>query len=142
MMSLPAGRPATEVTSKARRQRFTAEEKIRVLREATACTARGEPGAPLGREALYSPHVIKWREQAERGKFAGLTAKKRGPEAKVTDARDKQLAEQQRTIAKLALRGSARRRSSRWAASRERRGSDFVRVTLAERHDPSLSRWP
>jgi transposase len=34
----------------------------------------------------------------------GLTPKRRGPEPKVVDARDKQLAEQQRTIAKLTRR--------------------------------------
>ena len=58
----------------------------------------------LRREGLYSSHLIKWREQAERGQIAGLTPKKRGPEPKVADARDKQLAEQQRAIAKLTRR--------------------------------------
>jgi transposase len=104
VMSLPAGRPATEVTPKAKRRRFTAEEKIRILREAAACTARGEQGALLRREGLYSSHLIKWREQAERGQLAGLTPKKRGPEPKVADVRDRQLAEQQRTIEKLTRR--------------------------------------
>ena len=101
---LPAGRPATEVTAKAKRRKFTAEEKSRILREAAACTRRGDLGALLRREGLYSSHLIKWREQAERGEIAGLTPKRRGPEPKVVDARDKQLAEQQRTIAKLTRR--------------------------------------
>jgi transposase len=104
VMSLPAGRPATEVTSKARRRKFTAEYKSRILREAAVCSARGEVGALLRREGLYSSHLIKWREQAERGQIAGLTPKKRGPPAKVADARDKQLAEQQRAITKLTRR--------------------------------------
>jgi transposase-like protein len=104
VMSLPAGRPVSEVTPKAKRRRFTAEEKSRILREAAGCTQRGELGALLRREGLYSSHLAKWREQAERGQIAGLTPKKRGPEPKVVDARDKQLAEQQRTIAKLARR--------------------------------------
>jgi transposase len=104
VVSLPAGRPATEVTPKAKRRRFTAEEKRRILREAAACTERGEIGALLRREGLYSSHLMKWREQAERGEIAGLTPKKRGPEPKVVDARDKQLADQQRLIAKLTQR--------------------------------------
>jgi transposase len=104
VMSLPAGRPATEVTSKARRRKFTAEYKSRILREAAVCSARGEVGALLRREGLYSSHLIKWREQAERGQIAGLMPKKRGPAPKVADARDKQLAEQQRAIAKLTRR--------------------------------------
>jgi transposase len=104
VVSLPAGRPATEVTPKARRRKFTAEEKRRILQEAAACSQRGELGALLRREGLYSSHLVKWREQAERGEIAGLTPKKRGPESKVVDARDKQLAEQQRLIAKLTRR--------------------------------------
>ena len=104
VVSLPAGRPATEVTPKAKRRKFTAEEKRRILREAAACTERGEIGALLRREGLYSSHLMKWREQAERGEIAGLTPKKRGPEPKVVDARDKQLADQQRLIAKLTQR--------------------------------------
>jgi transposase-like protein len=104
VVSLPAGRPATEVTAKAKRRRFTAEEKRRVLQAAAACTQRGELGALLRREGLYSSHLMKWREQAERGEITGLTPKKRGPEPKVIDARDKQLAEQQRLIAKLTRR--------------------------------------
>jgi transposase len=104
VVSLPAGRPATEVTAKAKRRRFTAEEKRRILQAAAACTQRGELGALLRREGLYSSHLMKWREQAERGEIAGLTPKKRGPEPKVIDARDKQLAEQQRLIAKLTRR--------------------------------------
>jgi transposase len=104
VVSLPAGRPATEVTAKAKRRRFSAEEKRRVLQAAAACTQRGELGALLRREGLYSSHLMKWREQAERGEIAGLTPKKRGPEPKVVDARDKQLAEQQRLIAKLTRR--------------------------------------
>jgi transposase-like protein len=104
VMSLPAERPATEVTPKAKRRKFTAEEKRRILREAAACTQRGEVGALLRREGLYSSHLIKWREQAERGQLAALAPKKRGPEPKISDARDKQLAEQQRMIAKLTRR--------------------------------------
>jgi len=39
----------TEVVAKARRRRFTAAEKLRVLREADRCTKPGELGALLRR---------------------------------------------------------------------------------------------
>ena len=47
----------TEVTSKPERRRFTAEYKLKVLREADACK-RGELGALLRREGLYSSHLV------------------------------------------------------------------------------------
>ena len=44
----------TEVTAKPKRRRFSAQEKLRVLRGAEACTKPGEIGALLRREGLYS----------------------------------------------------------------------------------------
>jgi transposase len=68
-----------EVLAKASRRRFTAEYKLKILREAEACTEPGEIGALLRREGLYSSHLTTWRAQRERGELAGLTPKKRGP---------------------------------------------------------------
>ncbi len=47
----------TEVSSKARRRRFAAEHKRKVLQEADACTKQGELAALLRREGLYSTHL-------------------------------------------------------------------------------------
>ena len=104
VMSLTAGRPETEVTEKAKRRRYTAEHKVRVLREADACTKAGELGALLRREGLYSSHLTSWRAQATRGELAGLEPKKRGPKPKAVDPRDKQLATLERENAKLKRR--------------------------------------
>ena len=104
VMSLTAGRPETEVTEKAKRRRYTAEFKARMLREAEACTKPGELGALLRREGLYSSHLTSWRAQAARGELAALEPKKRGPKAKVIDPRDTQLAALERENAKLQLR--------------------------------------
>jgi transposase-like protein len=104
VMSLTAGRPETEVTEKAKRRRYTAEHKVRVLREADACTKAGELGALLRREGLYSSHLTSWRAQATRGELAGLEPKKRGPKPKAVDPRDKQLAALERENAKLKRR--------------------------------------
>jgi hypothetical protein len=51
----------TEVTSKAKRRRLTAEHKTKVQQEADACTESGQIGALLRREGLYSSHLVTWR---------------------------------------------------------------------------------
>ena len=73
----------TEVTAKAQRPRFTAAEKLRVLREADRCTKPGELSALLRREGLYSSHLSTWRAARSRGELAGLTlgARRRSPAA-------------------------------------------------------------
>lgn len=104
VMSQPAVRPETEVTEKPKRRRHSAEFKARILREAEACTQPGELGAMLRREGLYSSHLATWRSQAARGQIAALEPKKRGPKAKVVDARDRQVAELQRELVRATRR--------------------------------------
>ncbi len=60
------------------RRRFTAEYKLRILREAEACSGRGELGALLRREGLYSSNLTQWRKQRQREEREGLS-RKRGP---------------------------------------------------------------
>ena len=59
-------RPDPEVPERAKRRRFTAEYKLRIVQEASRCGA-GELGALLRREGLYSSHLSKWREQLDAG---------------------------------------------------------------------------
>src|SRR2546427_4814519 len=94
----------TEVVAKARRRRFTAAEKLRVLREADRCTKAGEVSALLRREGLYSSHLATWRAARSRGELAGLAPRARGPKAKPVDPRDKKLIEQAREITRLQAR--------------------------------------
>ena len=94
----------TEVVAKAARRRFTAAEKLRVLREADRCTKPGELSALLRREGLYSSHLSTWRVARRNGELAGLTPRPRGPQAKPVDPRDKKLVEQAREIARLQAR--------------------------------------
>jgi transposase-like protein len=61
-----------------RRRRFTAGYKQRILAEANRCTERGELGALLRREGLYSSHLTRWREQRRAGQ---LEPQKRGRKA-------------------------------------------------------------
>jgi transposase len=104
--SLEAPRMAveTEVVAKAARRRFTAAEKLRVLREADHCTRPGELSALLRREGLYSSHLSAWRVARRNGELAGLTPRARGPKAKPVDPRDQKIAELERQTRKLQAR--------------------------------------
>ncbi len=50
-------RNEVEVLAKATRRRFSAEYKLKVLREADTCTRPGDIGALLRREGLYSSNL-------------------------------------------------------------------------------------
>ena len=67
-----AGVADPELVAQARRRRFTAEYKLRVLREAEACSRRGEVGALLRREGLYSSLLTEWRRAREAGALVAL----------------------------------------------------------------------
>jgi transposase-like protein len=70
--------PDPEVVPKAKRRRFTAEYKLRIIREADTCTEPGEIGSLLRREGLYSSYLSKWRQQQEEGQLEALSSRKRG----------------------------------------------------------------
>lgn len=84
-----ASAPDPELVEGPRRRRFPAEYKLRVVREADACSKPGEIGALLRREGLYSSHLSAWRKQRDAGGLKAL-AKRRGP--RTTDPRDAQIA--------------------------------------------------
>jgi transposase len=76
-------RPDPEVPAKARRRRFSAQYKKKILEEADGCKGNpGAMGALLRREGLYSSHLTTWRKQREKGELDGLAPKKRGRKAK------------------------------------------------------------
>jgi transposase len=93
--------PDPEVSDKPKRRRFSAEYKLRVLKEADGCTKPGELGALLRREGLYSSNLTAWRQARGRGELAALKPKKRGRKKKVKDARDKRIAELERETRRL-----------------------------------------
>lgn len=88
----------TEVVVKAKRRQYTAEYKLRILREVEECKGAGEVGALLRREGLYSSLLSKWREQQKAGSLAGLSNHRRGPKV---DAQAKELARLQRENQRL-----------------------------------------
>lgn len=70
--------PDPQAVPQAERRHFSAEYKLRILAEADACTERGQVGALLRREGLYSSHLDKWRKQRAQGQ---LGPQKRGRKA-------------------------------------------------------------
>ena len=76
--SLPLDRPDPEVPDKARRRRFSAHYKLKILELSDRCTQPGELGALLRREGLYWSNLQTWRRQREAGSLQGLSPKKRG----------------------------------------------------------------
>ncbi len=97
-------RVEVQVKAKRTRRRFTAQQKLAILKQADACTKPGELGALLRREGLYSSHLVDWRRARERGELEALAPKKRGRKAKQADARDKRIAELERELAKTRAR--------------------------------------
>ena len=71
--------PQNEVTPKAKRRRFSAQYKLRILEENDRCTQPGQIGALLRREGLYSSNLTSWRRQRDQGQIGALSPKKRGP---------------------------------------------------------------
>ena len=82
------------------RRKFTPEERERILREADACTKRGELGALLRREGIYSSHLSTWRAARKREGLAGLQDKKPGPKP-TKDAKDRMIEQREKRNAKL-----------------------------------------
>ena len=96
--------PDPEVVPRAKRRRFNAEYKVRILEEADACSEPGEIGALLRREGLYSSHLTTWRRQREQGQLESLSPKKRGRKPSVDEALAKELAELKRENQRLENR--------------------------------------
>src|SRR3972149_955315 len=82
---------------RAKRRTFSAAEKLRILREAERCP-KGELGALLRREGIYSSHLTTWRRERDRSQLTGLTARKRGPKV---DEQAQRLAQLERENARL-----------------------------------------
>ena len=93
-----------EVLAKAKRRRFTLEYKRRILQEADRCHNRGEVGALLRREGLYSSSLSMGRAARERGELTGRGSRRRGPGAKPADPGAKRIAELERENRRLQRR--------------------------------------
>ena len=89
----PASPTAHEAVQPGTRRRFTASEKLRLVKAAEAAVASGERGALealLRKEGIYSSHLSSWRRQFATGGVAGLVARTPGRKPKL-DAKAREL---------------------------------------------------
>jgi transposase-like protein len=96
----PSGVSVESVPKRGRRRSFSAAEKLRVVREAAACTKRGDVEALLRREGLYSSHLTAWRKHLALHGSEALAGRKPGRKPKL-DAKDRRIAELEQRAAKL-----------------------------------------
>lgn len=96
--------PDPEVPAKVPRRRFSAEYRLRILKQADACKKPGELGALLRREGLYSSLLTNWRRQREHGALREMRGRRRGPKARPVDPRVKQLEAENRRLQRKVQR--------------------------------------
>jgi transposase len=96
--------PDPEVVPMADRRRFSAEEKLRIVEEADACTEPGEIGALLRREGIYSSYLSRWRQARDRGQLTALGPQQRGPKPATDAALVRELARLRRDNERLQAR--------------------------------------
>ena len=80
--AVPENHPDPEVVAQAKRRRFTAEYKQRILAAVDQAKGSGGIGALLRREGLYSSLLSTWRRERDAGALQALTPQKRGPKSK------------------------------------------------------------
>ena len=93
--------PDPEVAATAKRRRFSSAEKRRILAQADRCTKRGELGALLRRERIFSSMLTAWRKQRDHAEQAALAPKKRGRKPDAAVAERRQTVPMKREIARL-----------------------------------------
>ena len=122
-----AAPPDSEVPATATRRRFTAEHKLRILKQADACSGSGSLGALLRREGLYSSNLTTWRRQQDRGVLSALTPKKRG---RKESGRDPLLAENDK-LRKANERLASRLRQAEIIIDVQKKVSQILGIPLA-----------
>lgn len=120
-----------QVTVKAKRRRFTAEYKRRILREAEALAETGGIGEMLRREGLYTSHLSSWRRERERGELEGLAAKKRGRKARP----DKELVEENQRMAREIARLEKRLAQAETIIDVQKKVATLLGIPLKSRAD-------
>ena len=96
----PSGVSVEVLPKSGRRRSFSAAEKLRMVREAAACTVRGDIEALLRREGIYSSHLTAWRKELALHGSEALAVHKRGPKPKL-DTKDRRIAELERQALRL-----------------------------------------
>ena len=97
--SASAAPPNPEVRAKARRQKYTAAEKLSIVERADAAKEEGGIGALLRREGLYSSQLAEWRCQRDQGALSAL-GQKRGRKP-TRDSRDEEIVKLRAQVGRL-----------------------------------------
>ena len=123
--------PEPEVRERAVRRRFTAEYKLRILKEAESCKGHGQFGSLLRREGLYSSNLITWRRQMEKGTLEALSPRKRGPKAKRPDPSAHRIAELERENERL----NKKLRQAEIIIDVQKKISEILQIPLTENRE-------
>lgn len=116
----------------ATRRRFSAGFKKKILEEADACSKKGELGALLRREGLYSSHLASWRATRSKEGLKGLKAKKRGPTQRPPVGKDaKRVVELERQL----RRATARAERAEALVALQKKVADLLGSPLPESDD-------
>jgi transposase-like protein len=78
----PESHPDPEVVAQAKRRRFTAEYKQRILAAVDQAKGSSGIGPLLRREGLYSSLLSTWRRERDTAALQALAPQKRGPKFK------------------------------------------------------------
>jgi transposase len=81
-------------------RRWKPEYKLRILAEIDAATEKGEVGAILRREGLYSSLISEWRKQRDKGALEALKGKQPGPKVDRVAVENRRLREQNEQLEK------------------------------------------
>ncbi len=133
---MPVSTSEVEVMAKPTRRRFTAEYKLRVLREAEGCSRPGETGALVRREGLYASSLTHWRKQPQRGELTGLTQKRRGP----MPMENNPLAENVKALERENARLRARAERAEGLVELQKKVSEILRIELQRNGEKDCSR--
>lgn len=92
------------MTERPKRRRFSAKDKLRILKEADACKEPGDLGALLRREGLYSSSISRWRRLRDSGQMKGLGPKRRGPAPREKNPLEEKVNKLEKEILRLRAR--------------------------------------
>lgn len=70
------------------RRKFSAKQKLAILAEIDGLFGRGEVGAYLRKQGLYSSTVSSWRKERRNGTLDASKPKKRGARAKSAESKE------------------------------------------------------
>jgi len=97
----PNETPDPQVKPTMARRSFTSAYKLSILEQADQCRSRGEVGALLRREGLYSSHLSNWRGLRRQGQLQASTNNKRGPQPSLEPAQRREMEQLRQRNAKL-----------------------------------------